>query len=96
MNISEEKFSLLESNAEVLKIMGHAIRLAIIELLSENEKMTVTELFNEIGIEQAVASHHLRLLKSVGLVSLTKSGKHSYYYINNPVAKDIHLLLSKK
>jgi len=83
MNISEAKFKEFEQQAEKVKVMGHALRLAILGLLIKKHKLSVTEIFQEIGIEQAVASHHLRLLKSAGIVSLTKSGKHSYYYIAN-------------
>jgi len=95
MNISETQFQLLEQKADILKIMGHALRLSIIGLLAENEKLSVTEIFTELGIEQAVASHHLRLLKSAGIVSLTKSGKHSHYYIKDKKYSSIFSLLIK-
>lgn len=81
MNISVSRFQELEKKAEQLKVMGHALRLAIIGLLYEKHKLTVTEIFTTIGIEQAVASHHLRILKSANIVAATRSGKHSYYYI---------------
>lgn len=95
MNISESQFQDLEQKADILKVMGHALRLSIIGLLTDNEKLTVTNIFTELGIEQAVASHHLRLLKSAGIVSLTKSGKHSFYYITDSKFSDIYSLLTK-
>jgi len=89
MRFSENRFIRLERNAQILKVIGHPLRLAIIELLTERQRMTVTEIFNELGIEQAVASHHLRLLRSSKLVSLTKSGKHSLYFITEKRVSDI-------
>lgn len=85
MNLSENEFSLLESRAELLKTMGHPVRLAILSLLVAKEKMTVTDIFSKLEIEQSTASHHLRLMRSAGIVDLTKSGKHSFYYVANDV-----------
>ena len=86
-------FELLEKKAEVLKNMGHPIRLSIIELLSQHEKLTVTEIYTELSIEQAVASHHLRILKNSGILQSQKDGKKAYYSIKSPHIKTIFSLL---
>jgi len=93
MNISEKEFQHYDQMAEMLKIMGHTLRISIIRLLCENEKLSVTEIFTALGIEQAVASHHLRLLKSAGIVAFQKNGKHSFYYISDSIINKIYDLI---
>jgi len=94
MNISEEEFDHYDSMAEILKTMGHSLRLVILKLLHEKKKLSVTEIFTELDIEQAVASHHLRLLKRAGIVGSEKSGKNSFYYIQNDKIADIFQLVA--
>lgn len=56
-------------------------RLKILHLLTEHE-MCVCELEDRLGMSQPAVSHHLRVLKRVGLISGRKSGKWIYYFIN--------------
>jgi len=93
MKISERDFQRLETKAELLKTMGHPIRLAIIRLLHKKEKLTVTQIFTTLELEQAVVSHHLRLLKSCKAVNLVKSGKNSMYFISDEAVSEIYLTL---
>lgn len=94
MNISEAEFEHYDNMAEILKTMGHSLRLAILRLLYEKKKLSVTEIFTELDIEQAVASHHLRLLKRAGIVEVIKSGKNSFYHINNKKIKGIYEIIA--
>jgi len=94
MNLSEDQFQLIESKAELLKTLGHPIRLAIIGLLNHSEKLTVTEIFTKLELEQSVVSHHLRLLKTCKALNLTKAGKHSHYYIADDAVRQIYSALS--
>lgn len=90
MKLSEEHFQLLEKKAELLKTLGHPIRLSIIGLLIDKENMTVTDIFTALELEQAVVSHHLRLLKACNALDLNKLGKHSHYYIADAAVKEIY------
>jgi len=96
MNITEKEFQHYDQMAEMLKTMGHTLRISIIRLLCENNKLSVTEIFTALGIEQAVASHHLRLLKSAAIVVSQKDGKHVYYFISNPKIKKMYELIKLK
>lgn len=71
----------LETGTEVLRAIAHPIRLTIIDLLHRNEKLSVTEIYEALVIEQAIASHHLRILKDKGVVAARREGKKSYYYL---------------
>lgn len=96
MNISEEEFRHFDQMAEVLKTIGHSLRLSIIKLLCENEELSVTEIFTKLEIEQAVASHHLRLLKSAGVVDSKKAGKNAFYYVRNEFIRELYSLIQIK
>jgi len=69
----------LEEAASKLRVIAHPMRIAIIELLQENKKMNVTQIYEKLQIEQASASHHLNLLKNKGVLASKRDGKNTYY-----------------
>ena len=85
----------LEESTETLRAIAHPIRIAIIDLLFNNGKMSVTELYQHLKIEQAIASHHLRILKSRNIVDLDRDGKNSLYYLTSQDYYDILKTLTK-
>jgi DNA-binding transcriptional ArsR family regulator len=72
-------FPFLETGTEVLRAVAHPHRLLIIDMLHRHKTMNVTEIYEKLGIEQAVASHHLRILKDRGVVQVRRDGKNSNY-----------------
>lgn len=69
----------LEDSTETLRAIAHPIRIAIIDLLFNNGEMTVTDIYKQLKIEQAIASHHLRILKNKNVVAVQRDGKNSLY-----------------
>ncbi len=69
----------LECMAGKLKAIAHPVRIAIIELLEKNEKMSVSELQKHLNIEQAATSNHLRILKDQNIVKSMRDGKNKFY-----------------
>ena len=69
----------LEMAASKLRAIAHPMRIAIVDLLTSNPKMTVTEIYENLNIEQASASHHLNILKNKGLLDSKRDGKMIYY-----------------
>jgi len=80
MELHKEK---LEMAADMLKAIAHPTRIAIINLLENRKRLTVTEIFETLGIEQAVASHHLRILKDRGVLVSEKDGKKRHYFLKH-------------
>lgn len=64
MNPDQQKLETITLAAEMLKAMAHPMQINIVSFLEWNQKMTVTEIYERLGIEQAVTSHHLGILKS--------------------------------
>jgi len=73
----------LEKAASKLRAMAHPMRIAIVDLLTANKKLTVTEIYNKLNIEQATASHHLNILKNKGLLESKRDGKMILYSLKN-------------
>ena len=51
--------------------------------------MCVTDLALTIGLNQTTLSHQLRILRSVGAVSVRREGKIIYYGIKDEVINDV-------
>ncbi|MDG5767951.1 metalloregulator ArsR/SmtB family transcription factor [Balneolales bacterium ANBcel1] len=73
----------LEKCASILKAIAHPLRIAIIELLEEHEKLSVSEIHEKLDVEQAVASHHLGILKNKGVLISTREGKNMRYELKH-------------
>jgi DNA-binding transcriptional ArsR family regulator len=78
----------LEQAAKVLKVLGHPIRIQIIEFLETGEH-TVGEIQNEIDQIQAVTSQHLRLMLRKNIVKYRREGTSLRYSINNEFITNI-------
>lgn len=66
----------------VLRAVNHKLRQRMIDLLEENERMTVTDIYVKLRLEQSVASQHLAILRKAGVVQTERHGKFIYYALN--------------
>ncbi|KIL37440.1 ArsR family transcriptional regulator [Cohnella kolymensis] len=84
----------LADMAELLKLLGDRMRLAILGLLQERE-LCVGDIVELLGTSQPNASQHLRKLKSAGLVREYKRGQWVYYSLNLNDFPDLRIFLSQ-
>lgn len=68
--------------AMVLRAINHKLRQQMIKLLEDHKKMTVTEIYVKLRLEQSVASQHLAILRRAGIVITERDGKFIHYTIN--------------
>lgn len=68
--------------ALVLRAINHKLRQSILQTLEENGKMTVTELYVKMRLDQSVASQHLAILRRAKVVTTKREGKFIYYLVN--------------
>ena len=80
--------SLAEKAAEVLKAVGHPIRLRIIALLCE-ANANVGELAERLAVPQAIISQQLRILRMRGLAGVTRAEGHATYWLAEPHLRDL-------
>jgi len=85
----------LESAASKLRAIAHPMRIAIIELLNEEKKLSVTQIFERLNIEQASASHHLNILKNKGVLSSKREGKQIHYSLKPKTLLEIIACINK-
>ena len=75
--------AVLAKAAEVIKCLGHPLRLRILEALESGEK-TVTELQDHAGAPQAAVSQQLATMRARGVVDNRRDGARVYYRITEP------------
>jgi ArsR family transcriptional regulator len=77
-----------EREAEILKVLGHPIRLKIVAgLLSET--CNVKKIWECLGLPQATVSQHLALLKNKGIIEGHRTGVEMYYAVTSDEARRI-------
>src|SRR6266496_804372 len=76
--------------AMVLRAINHKLRQQILKLIDENGKMTVTEIYVKLRLEQSVASQHLAILRKAGFVKTERDGKFIYYSVNNDRLEELN------
>jgi DNA-binding transcriptional ArsR family regulator len=69
--------------ALVLRALNHKLRQQIIRTIYENKRLTVTDLYVKLRLEQSVASQHLAILRKTGIVITERDGKFIFYTINS-------------
>jgi DNA-binding transcriptional ArsR family regulator len=79
----------LEDAASRLRAIAHPMRIAIISLLENSNRLNVTEIYARLKIEQAAASHHLNILKNKGVLSSKRAGKQTFYFLKNEALTQI-------
>jgi DNA-binding transcriptional ArsR family regulator len=86
------KVDLLNSKkaALVLRAVNHKLRQQILKLIDDEKKITVTELYVKLRLEQSVASQHLAILRKAGFVNTTRDGKFIHYSINAARFKELN------
>ena len=71
--------------AEILKTIGHPVRLQILEVLEDKEPLSVTEIQERLDseVEQSLLSHHLIKMKDRGILRCEKHGMNVMYRLED-------------
>ena len=77
-------FKTLEDAANKMKSLAHPVRLAIIDLLTTNSSLTVSEIQAALNIEQTATSYHLIQMKNKGVLTSSKKANQMHYRISYP------------
>ena len=73
----------------VFKALSHRSRLHLIDLLSKNEELSVTELTDEMPREASTVSRHLNELKMHGIVKVRQDAQSRYYSLDGERIQDV-------
>ena len=80
----------LKKAALILRAVNHKLRQQIMKLIHQSDKMTVTEIYVKLRLEQSVASQHLAILRKAGFVNTVRDGKFIYYSVNQGRLDQVH------
>ena len=80
--------SLRQFKVEIFQALSHPTRIAIVEYL-RNGEISVGQLCEKVGIEQANASQHLAVLRSKHIVETRKEGNQIFYRLRHPLVGDM-------
>jgi ArsR family transcriptional regulator, virulence genes transcriptional regulator len=72
----------IKKAAVILRAINHKLRQQIMRLLDEHTRLTVTEVYIRLRLEQSVASQHLAILRRAGFVKTERDGKFIFYMVN--------------
>ena len=73
----------------VLRALNHKLRQKMLDLIEENDRMTVTEIYVKLRMEQSVASQHLAILRRAGVVRTERDGKFIFYSLDKERLRQI-------
>jgi ArsR family transcriptional regulator, lead/cadmium/zinc/bismuth-responsive transcriptional repressor len=71
------------SVSQIFKALSDDTRIKIAYALSEEDELCVCDVANIVGSTTATASHHLRLLRNLGLAKYRKEGKLVFYSLDD-------------
>lgn len=84
----------LQELSDSLSIIAQPNRLQIICLLKWWE-LCVCKIIEALQLKQNLISHHLNLLKNIGLVNTRREGKNIYYKLNEKEIQKIQKWISQ-
>ncbi len=77
-----------DRESEILKVLGHPIRLKIVAGLM-SQSCNVKKIWECLGLPQATVSQHLALLKNKAIISGRREGVEVFYQVTSPEARRI-------
>jgi ArsR family transcriptional regulator, lead/cadmium/zinc/bismuth-responsive transcriptional repressor len=75
--------------AKIFKALADDTRIKIAYSLTVQDELCVCDVANIVGCTIATASHHLRLLRNLGLAKYRKEGKLVYYSLDDHHVKQL-------
>jgi ArsR family transcriptional regulator len=79
----------LQRLKDVFKMLADEHRLKIVLALAQDRELNVTALCRLVRQSQPAVSHHLTLMRMIGLVGYRRDGKHNYYYLASRYVRDL-------
>ena len=78
------------TTADVFNAIAEPCRRAIVELLAKRGELAVGAMVVALGLPQPAVSKHLRVLRTVGVVAVTKQGRQRMYNLEAGQLKTVH------
>ena len=80
-DLSDEQF--FQKHADFCAVFSNANRLKLLDILSDGDTYTVSELESAAGLSQSAVSQHLKLMRDQNIVVRDRRGVNSYYRLSD-------------
>jgi DNA-binding transcriptional ArsR family regulator len=78
-----QRSAVYQMKAEFFRILGHPVRVRILELLRDGER-TVGDLQHQLQMDSSGTSQHLGVLRTHGILEGRREGTSVYYAVRDP------------
>jgi ArsR family transcriptional regulator len=86
----------LEDVAQRFRVLGEPVRLELLGVLHEEGRLSVGEVVEATGHQQANVSKHLGRMAEEGLLTRTREGVHVYYALDDTTLPALCLLVATR
>jgi len=83
-----DKMQDYDREAEILKVLGHPVRLKIVAGLM-SQSCNVKKIWECLSLPQATVSQHLALLKNKGIIEGRREGVEVFYQVVSQQARQV-------
>lgn len=81
--LNDRKRVLFERQAEIVKAVGHPVRIAVVDFLRDGEQC-VCDIAEYVGSERSNVSRHLSVMVQAGVLESRKEGLKVMYKLKTP------------
>src|SRR2546427_612498 len=83
MTLMSTEYATVKPHALLFQALANPARMQILALLRDRGSKNVSEICDELGLEQTYVSHSLKCLAFCGLVTVEREGKSRIYSLNS-------------
>ncbi|MBA2329917.1 MAG: metalloregulator ArsR/SmtB family transcription factor [Bacteroidota bacterium] len=73
--------NLIKKGAAIIRAIKHPFRQELLAFIKKEGRINVSRIYNQLNLEQSVASQHLGILRRAGFVKAERQGKIIYYTV---------------
>ncbi len=88
-------YKVVKHAAGIHRALNNSVRQNMLKLLSENQRMMVTDIYVKMRLEQSVTSQQLGILRRANIVIPEREGKKIFYSLNKKRLAEISLLINE-
>ena len=78
---------------QIFKVFANINRLKIVKLLAGTDKMTVSDIADELDISLKSTSKHLIILDNIDVLEGSGKSGHVYYWLNQAMPGDLKKII---
>jgi DNA-binding transcriptional ArsR family regulator len=86
---SKMDYATIKTAAMTLRAVNNKLRQKLLQVINENNRINVTDIYVKLRLEQSVASQQLAILRRANIVRTEREGKTIFYSLNPEHIADV-------